>query len=162
MKNFDLFNEFADKVLGKPINSVKPQWLSGLQVVEALWPLNDVFRPVIARLRTLSYNPEFESEADAAIELLVVNINAWRDTTLSAGILRVLLERQQQAIVVASANEAAGNMRFMPIPPGFSADQRTVAAVLFLLHGMKLPFPAADRAGFEVPVGSAQESLRLH
>ena len=162
MKNFDLFNEFAEQVLGRPLNTVKPQWMSGWQVVEALWPLNEIFRPVIVRLRTIPYNPEFEVEADAAIALLASNANAWRSADLPAGALRVLLERQQQMLVVAAANEAAGNMRVMPIPPGFSESQRTVAAVLFFLHGMKLPQPPADRSGFEVPEGSAPESLRLH
>lgn len=162
MKNFDLFNAYAEKVLGKPLDSVRPQHLSGWQVVEALWPINEVFRPLISRLRTLSYNADFEEEADAAIELLAENINAWHDATLSAGALRVLLERQQQMIVVACANEAAGNLRVMPIPPGFSANQRTIAAVLFFLHGMKLPFPIIDRTGFEVPSGGPPESLRQH
>lgn len=160
MKDFDLFSAFAEKVLGKPLDSVKPQHLSGWQVVEALWPLNERFRPAVARIRTLPYEAAFEAEADAAIALLAENINAsWE--AVSAGAWRVLLERQQQALVVALANEAAGNP-LMPIPPGFSADQRTVAATLFLLHGMKLPFPVVDRSGFVVPVGSAPESLRLH
>lgn len=160
MKNFDLFTAFAEKVLGKPLDSVKPQYLSGWQVVEALWPLNERFRSAVERIRTLPYNATFEAEADAAIEVLAENINASWDA-VSASAWRVLLERQQQAITVAVANEIAGNP-LMPIPPGFSADQRTVAATLFLLHGMKLPFPVADRSGFVVPLGSAPESLRLH
>ena len=126
-----------------------------------LWPLWERFNPAIARIRTLSYNADFETEADEAIAQLAENINAnW--ASISANAWRVLLERQEQAIVLASVNEASGNMNFMPIPPGFSADQRTVAAALFLLHGMKLPFPVADRSGFDIPAGSAPESLRQH
>lgn len=161
MKNFDLFDAYAEKVLGKPLNSVRPDYLTGWQVIEALWPLNERFRTAVFRIRTLAYNPAFEEEADSAIARLAENANAsWAD--ISANAWRVLLERQLQALMVAGVNEASGNLRFMPIPPGFSAEQRTVAATLFLLHGMKLPYPVTDRSGFEVPSGSAPESLRLH
>lgn len=162
MENFELFDAFAKKILGKPLSSVKPQWLTGWQVIEALWLLNDVFRPLMARLQTVEYNMEHEADADAAIALLANNINAWSDIEFSAGVLRVLLERHLQMLVVAGANEIAGNIRFMPIPPGFTQSQITVAAMLFFLHGMKLPQLPADRSGFEIPAGSAQESLRLH
>jgi hypothetical protein len=160
MKNFDLFRLFAERILGRPLEQVQPHPMSGWQVVEALWPLNERFRPHAAKIKTLAYDSTFEKEADSAIELLVSDISSSWDS-ISAGAWRVLLERQQQAIIVALANEKAGNP-VMPVPPGFSAAQRTVAAVLFLLHGMKLPWPAADRSGFEVPSGAARESFRIH
>ena len=160
MNNFDLFKAFAERVLGKPLESIAPQPLSGWQAVEALWPLNERFRPHIVRIRVLPYDPAFELEADDAVAALIDDTNAsWEG--LSAGAWRVLLERQQQAIVVALANETAGNP-LMPIPPGLSDVQRTVAVALFLLHGMKLPWPPSDRSGFELPKGSARASLQLH
>lgn len=160
MKRFDLFRMFAERILGKPLETVQPQFMTGLQAVEALWPLNERFRPHIERIRTLSYDAVFEIEADAAIESLVNDMSVSWDA-VSAGAWRVLLERQQQAITVAVANELAGNP-VMPIPAGFSDIQRTVAAAISLLHSMELPFPPDDRSGFEVPLGSAPESLRLH
>ena len=158
--NFELFKSFAEHILGKPLDTVTPVHLSGWQCVEALWPLNDRFFPAIERIRALPYDATFEAEADSAIEQLVTNLQAdW--SGVSSGAWRVLLERHQQALVLALANETAGNP-LMPIPPGFSSDQTTVAVALFLLHGMKLPFPVADRSGFEIPVGSARATLRPH
>lgn len=160
MNNFELFRTFAEGILGRPLESVRPSQLSGWQGVEALWPLNARFTLAIERIRSLSYDASFEIEADAAIERLLADLDAtWDD--LSAGAWRVLLERQQQAIMVALANELAGNP-LMPIPPGFSPAQTTTAVALFLLHGMKLPWPPADRSGFEVPIGSARATLRPH
>lgn len=160
MKNFDLFRIFAERILGRPLESVEPQFMTGWQAVEALWPLNERFRPRIVRIRTLAYDAAFEKEADSAIESLVNDTAAsWDD--VSAGAWRVLLERQQQAITVALVNELAGNP-VMLIPAGFSDIQRTVAAAISQLHGMELPFPPEDRSGFVVPPGCAPESLRLH
>ncbi len=158
--NFDLFQAFAESVLGKPLDTVRPIHLSGWQCVEALWPLNQRFHAAIERIRSLPYDATFEPEADGAIERLIDDANAgWDD--LAAGAWRVLLERQQQALVVALANEVQGNP-LMPIPPGFSPEQTTVAVALFLLHGMKLPWPPVDRSGLVIPTGSARTTLRPH
>lgn len=160
MKDFDPFQDFLERGLGIDLDTVQPIQLSGWQCVEALWPFNDLFRPAIARIRSLAYDPSFETEADAALELLGADTNAsWGN--LSAGAWRVLLERQQQAILLALANELSGNP-VMPIPPRLSPEQTTTAVALFLLHGMKLPWPPSDRSGFEVPSGSALATLRPH
>ena len=160
MENSKLFRVFAESILGKPLESFAPTWLSGWECVAALWPLNERFRPAIERIRAIEYDAAFTGEADAAIELLLVNPDASWDN-LSSGAWRVLLERQQQAIMVALANEREGNP-VMPIPPGFSPQQITVSVTLFLMHGMNLPWSPADRYGFEIPPGSALASLRPH
>lgn len=161
MKNFDLFNAFVFQVLGRPIDSTTPVMLSGWEVVEALWPLNDLFRPNLAQIASLPYSPAFEAEVDAAIqdETMENTGSAW--ASMSPGAWRVFLERQQQAIVLAAANEAAGNP-LMPVPSDLPNAARTGAALLFLLHEMKLPFPVKDRTGFSLPPGSAPASLRRH
>ncbi|MGI2325961.1 MULTISPECIES: hypothetical protein [Methylococcus] len=160
MKNFDLFRVFTERALDCSLESLEPQFITGWQGVEALWPLSERFRESLTRIRSLPYDASFEPEADAAIELLIDDPDSsWEH--ISAGAWRVLLERQQQAILVALANEAAGNS-FIPIPPGLSESQRTVAVVLFLLHGMKLPWPPEDRSDFSIPTGGIPSSLRPH
>ena len=161
MKNFDLFNAFISKVLGKPIDSTTPVMLSGWEVVEALWPLNELFRPNIEQIKSISYDPFFEAELDAALEKEVMRDADAESEAFSPGAWRVFLERQQQAIVLALANEVAGNP-VMPIPSELPESARSGAAMLFLLHGMKLPFPVVDRSGFALPQGPAPASLRRH
>jgi len=160
MDKFNLMKQYVQRAVGKPLEALRPEPLSGWDAVEALWPLNDLFRPYLHQIRSLGYDKSFEAEADAAIEALTTaGASGWSD--LSAGAWRVLLERHQQGIAVALANEQAGNP-LMPIPSGLMSEQRTIVVALFLLHGMKLPWPAADRTGLELPAGSAQASLRLH
>lgn len=161
MKDIGLFEKLVLQVTGVPLRSQRPVYLSGLQVVEALWPLNEVFRPKLAMIRGLAYDPLFERAADDAIASRALAIPGEEWESLPAGAWRVLLERQQQAIVVALANEKAGNP-LMPVPEGFPESARTAAAMLFLLHQMKLPFPVADRSDMTLPAGSAQASLRQH
>lgn len=160
-KNFDLMIAFIERTLGRPIGALRPVWLSGGDTAAALWELNDLFRANLAQLRTLAYDPAFEAETDVVIEAVVMRYPGATWSALSAGAWRVLLERHQQALVVALANEAAGNP-VMQIPEGFPESARTGVAVLFLLHGMTLPFPAADRSGFEVPEGALPETLSRH
>ncbi|MEN2386429.1 hypothetical protein [Comamonas sp. A7-5] len=156
----DLFLSYLVREIGHPLdNSVAVEHMSGMQVVEALWPLNDVFRPVLEMVRSLPYQEQFEAAADDAIEQLVLKATPW--ALQQAPVWRILLERHQQAIVLAMLNERAGNP-LMPIPQGLPAAARQGAAMLFLLHQMKLPFPVADRTGLELPVGAAPGSLARH
>lgn len=160
MSKSDLFKRFIEHVLGHPPTG-KPLFLSGMEVVEALWPLNEVFRPRFWIIQSLPYDAAFEPEADAAIEAFVFapSKDAWN--SFSAGAWRVLLERHKQAMVVAAANEAAGNP-LMPIPQGFPESARLGAAMCFLLHQMKLPFPPEDRSGDQLPPPSAAVPPWLH
>lgn len=161
MANFDLFKEFVFKVLGRPIESTRPTHLSGWQVVEALWPLNEAFRPHIAQIRALPYDAAFEPEADDVIEDWAMRLTLSTGQRVSSGAWRVLLERQQQAILVALANERAGN-RLLPVPEDLPESAHTGAALLFLLHGMKLPYAVEDRSGMTLPAGTPQASLTRH
>lgn len=134
--------------------------VSGWEATEALWPLNDMFRPCFEQIRCLSYDPRFELDADAAIEqMLQPGALDWSGN--SPGAWRVLLERHQQAIMVALANEFAGNL-LLPVPRSFNLKQRTVFVALFLLHSMELPFPVEDRSGFSIPQGALPINLRQH
>lgn len=160
MSEADLFRRFAEHVLGKSLDEATPEYMSGWQVVEALWPMNERFRPNIIKIRSLPYDSAFEREADDAIERAAFSSDAaWGD--ISAGAWRVLLERQQQALVFALANEVEGSP-VMPVPSEFSKAERSMAAMIFLLYRMTLPWPPGDRSGFELPSGSAKASLRPH
>ena len=158
MSKFDLMKAYIERSTGRPISTMQPKPLDGWGAVEALWPLNERFRPNIEQIRSLRYDASFEAEADEAIEQLASDGN-W--STVSAGAWRVLLERHQQGIVVALANERAGNPLFS-LPDGLTPGQKTVVVALFLLHGMKLPWPPEDRSGFVVPPGAAPASLARH
>lgn len=160
MNRFDLIKRCIEAATGRPLESMRPEPLRGRAAVEALWSLNDRFRPVIARIRSVGYDGAFETEADDAIAGFALGTRQdW--SALSVGAWRVLLERQQQGIAVALAVAGTGTA-VMSIPAGLSAAQRKLVVVLYMLHGMKLPHPPADRSGFELPAGSARASLRLH
>lgn len=155
-----LLRSYIESATGRPLETFRPQPLSGWSAVEALWPLNDRFRPVLALIKAIRYEPRFEREADAAIAGLTHQPpDDWAE--VSPGAWRVLLERQQQGIMVALANEHAGNT-LMSIPVGLSPSQRTVVVALFLLYQMPLPWPPDDRSGLELPIGDPPESLRPH
>jgi len=139
----------------------RPRQLSGMDVVAALWPLNDLFRPHMADVGQLPYEAKYEVDADAAIEGFIGHgVSAW--ASLPAGIWRVLMERHLQALVVASANEAAGNTAFMAIPNDLPDASIPNAAMIYMLHGMKLPFPVKQRSVDEFPQPGAQVSRWLH
>jgi len=153
---------FFERQLGRPLDdSVRPEKLSGMDVIAALWPLNDVFRSRLSRISTVKYEERFGSEADDAIVGAVFSGNCDGWDGISAGAWRVLLERHIQALMVAAANEAAGNM-LMTVPADSSGAVKRGAAMIFLLHGMKLPWPVKDRSGCELPTGSPTATLRLH
>lgn len=130
---------------GAPLNALTPREVSGGTIVEALWPLNEYFRPNFAQIRSVRYGERFASSADKAIERFVttgqwgvVSIDAWR----------VLLERQQQAISMCLL---IGSDPLMSVPEPLPDSELLVPAMLFLLHGMKLPFPIENRAEMTLP-----------
>lgn len=138
-----------------------PRWLSGLDVVSALWPMNDLFRPHLADVGQLPYEPHYEADADKAIEGFISGgVSAWSE--LPAVVWRVLMERHLQALVVASANEAAGNSNFMAVPEDLPESSIPNAAMIYMLHGMTLPYPVKPRSADGFPQPDAQASHWLH
>ena len=158
--NLNLALAFLEKALGRPLDGVEPVPVSGWRVVEILWPLNSIFKPGIERIKTVAYRPAFETEADKAIEAFAANPNAATWVNLSPGAWRVLLERHQQMLVVAMANEAAGNNSLTRLPFGLPKAAELPGVMLLFLHSMKLPYPPEDRSQLELPDGTAPESLR--
>ena len=72
-RNMQMAYTYFEKIMGKPLQFIRPVPVSGWQVVEILWPLNDLFRPLLTRIRTIKYDERYELEADKAIELFVQN-----------------------------------------------------------------------------------------
>ena len=159
--NFDLALAYFESVLGRPLEGVAPVSVSGWRVVQILWPLNAIFRPHIARIGTMKYRPAFEAEADKAIEAFVAKPEAAAWAGISPGAWRVLLERHQQMLVVAMANEAKGNP-LTKLPQGLPGSAELPGVMLLFLHSMKLPWPPEDRSKLDLPDGPTPTSLRPH
>jgi hypothetical protein len=127
-----------------------------MQIVEILWPLNDIFRPHSETIRIVKYDPRLESKADKAIEDFVFrDKKTWENMPLE--IWRVLLERHIQMQVVAIANTKDNNS-ITRLPGELPESARLGAVMLLLLHSMKLPFPPDDRSLFELPKGNFSSS----
>lgn len=129
------------------MHALQPVPVDGWDVVAVLWPLNKDFRPNLEKFKALDYDSRFEPQADAAIDRYLqtgewglVSVETWR----------VLLERHCQAIMVATLNAAQGNP-LMSVPASLPHDALKGAAMLWLLYGMKLPFPTEDRSAHAIP-----------
>lgn len=139
----------------------KGERLGPSQILELLWPMNDMFRARFNEIRCLPYSTEFEQEADAAIDAWANDPSAGAWMRISLGAWRVLLERHSQAIMAASLGSISGDF-VIEIPAGLPEDQKRAALVLVWLHGMKLLFPVADRSRDELPASDKPESWRPH
>ena len=95
-----------------------------------------------------------------AVEALVLQGDDW--SSISPRAWRVLLERQQQLLTVALMLERSGQP-MTRVPAELAVAHQSTVAIADVLHGMKLPMPAADRSGFDLPEGALPESsLRRH
>lgn len=159
MKNVALAQGFFESVMG-PLDEIAPQPLSGWEYVEHIWPLNDVFRPHIERIRSVRYRPRYESGADRAVEAFVERpvSETWHD--LNAGVWRVLLERHMQMLTVALTNDANGNEHFTFIPAGLPKPCVMPGLMLLWLHSTELPSPPKDRSTLELPAGAPPAPIR--
>jgi hypothetical protein len=160
--NLQLAFKYFENVMGMPLDQIQPVPIDGWKLVEILWPLNDLFRPYLSRIRTIKYNRKFEEEADKAIELYVRNQNPRDWNNLAGETWRVLLERHQQLLVVALANEHAGNPSITQIPFGLPHSALLPGIMLLLLHSMELPWPPEDRTDIEFPNNGPPTSLAQH
>jgi hypothetical protein len=146
-QTFKLFQDWCERHCKAPMNELVPMPIDGWAVVRALWPLNDAFRPNFAAFKGMPYGAEHEPQADAAIERYLAT-GSWGPVSIETW--RVLLERQQQAIMVAVINAQQGNPP-MRAPDRLPEAALTGAAMLWFLHSMRLPFPPDDRSRSELP-----------
>jgi len=89
-------------------------------------------------IRETAYDSSFEPEVDAFLESWEADPYA-ENGVKSVGAAKVLHERITQAIIVCTANEAAGESMILP-PRSLPEGMRQVAAALLMLHRMELPF----------------------
>jgi len=156
---FAAAKEFAEQVLGEPLERRQPIFFGGLQAVHHLWPLVDVFRPVFHRVRSVRYDAAHEEAADEAIRQFAYGAGAdeWRE--LPPAVWRVLLERFTQTMLMALANEHAGNP-FTPVPSGFPEDQLLPFLMLSQMTRMSLPFEVQDESALGAVLSQPPASLR--
>lgn len=141
------FFAWCERHCGAPMNALTPAPLGGMEVVEALWPLNDAFRPNFAAFRALPYNEAYGSQADAAIDRFIAT-GRWGPVAVEAW--RVLLERHTQAMTAATVNAVHGNAP-MAVPESLPKSALTGAAILWCLYDMQLPYPPEDRSAHVLP-----------
>ena len=149
---FDLSKIIVERTLGKPLDTMPPVHMTINQAAQALWPLNDRFRPRLEQIQALPYDKAQEAAADAAVERLVLDDSDWSGEQL--GVWRVLWERHSQVLTLLGlkATEAGSwDAPFIPVPEPASASLRNKLAIAFLLHSTPLPFPIAERAGMAQP-----------
>lgn len=160
MKNVELAKAYFESILDKPFAEMQFVQLGGMQVLEILWPVNDIFRPRLHDIRAIPYSKHHSHEADAAIEAFSANpvAQAWQD--LEPDVWRVLLERHHQTLMVAATNEVQG-APLTSIPDGFPQNAVLPAVMLLLLHSMRLPWPPGDRSELELPEEEGPETM-LH
>ena len=139
--NYTATEAFFRRCLGKGWRAAAPVRLSGEEVTALLWPFNEVFRPRLSEVEQVAYDPRFEAAADSAIDDLAMTMNIEVLGQGPAGLVRVLLERYKQLLVVAQANQRAGTPVVTTLPYGLSPDQQRVGVALLLLRGMQLPWP---------------------
>ena len=139
--NYAAAEAFFQRCLGEGRRAAAPVRLSGEEVTALLWPFNEVFRPRLSEVEQVAYDPRFDAAADSAIDDLAMTMDI---KVLGQGpteLVRVLLERHRQLLVVAQANQRAGTHVFTTLPYGLSPDQQRVGVALLLLRGMQLPWP---------------------
>jgi len=161
-ENIQLAIRYFESVMGCQIDTLIPVPVSGQKLVEVLWPLNDVFRPYMSRIKTIKYDAKYETSADEAIEKFAKNPIPQTWDKLSGQTWRVLLERHTQLLIVGMANDKAGNPSVTSLPLGLPNSACLPGIMLLLLHSMKLPWPSADRSNFEFPEGNHPVTLQLH
>lgn len=161
INKFELLNSFIAAVLNKmPEAWGEPRTYSGMEVVEILWPLNDFFRPQLVDFEDYPYQPELESKADEAILSFVMDgSDAWQEMPI--GVWRVLVERHTQSLMLAASNELS-NPDFLTLPKALPQQAVLLAAMIFLMYQMKLPFSVRPLSANALPPAGTTPSQWLH
>jgi hypothetical protein len=163
MNRFDLQKLIAERALGRPLETTRPVHMSINQVIEAVWPLNERFRPHLVQIQSLAYDKSLEGTADAVIERWLLDGEDWDKAP--PGVWRVLLERQYQVLqllALKAAEAASWDAPFISVPEPADGVLRARLAIVFLLHSTLLPFPVIDRSGAELPQGNFAGTLTRH
>ena len=153
----DIYIDFLEKCVGKSSTEFTTAALTGEEIVEAIWLLNEAFKSRYHMIASLSYESKYEKQADEAIISYALKKDNWE--TLSGEVLRILLERVHQAIIYFQLN---AKEPFVPIPDDLHPDHYLAAVMLFLLHQWTLPFPITHQSTFDIPEHAIQGDLKRH
>ena len=159
---FEVTRNHFEYEFGTDLDEMPPVPLTAWEVLEILFPLNDIFRPQLEEIRATRYCAHYEWWADAAIEDFAAHpvAEAWHN--LSPCVWRVLLERHQQMLVLAGANLSQGLPVFTVIPRGLPQRAYLPVMMLLWLHSMELPCPPKDRSKLDLPDCVSSRSLISH
>lgn len=158
---FALAQQLTRQHLGRELEETLPARMGINAVLESLWPMHARFKPRLAAVAALRYEPRCEAQADQALERLLLSNDDW--STLPEPVWRVLLERQIQALQLLTLKAAeAGDWEapFMSVPMDAPPALRSALAVAFVLYAMALPFPVADRSDFAWPANAPGSQAR--
>jgi len=136
--------------------------IDGMDAVAALWQFNHVFDPWVDQVQGLRYLKTMELQADHALEALALGrLDA--PSLKSPAVWRVMLERHLQALQLAISAHFRSSPQVTRVPVALRGVDLPMAVVLCMEVSMELPYPVADRTGFEWPsTAEMEELLRVH
>lgn len=131
------FYAYLHHVLGEqrehePMDDFTPD-----EVLEWVWPLNDILLPHRAAIGGVAYTDAGEQECDGAMMALALRPNAETLRPLSPAGWRVLNNRHVGFIALAAANKAAGRLVFVSLPRRLPAEGRLPC--MLLMHYLRFP-----------------------
>jgi len=139
--NEQLLVQYVTQHCGANWQHRSPRELTADEMVEALWPLSELFKGKVKQIRRQPYVPEFEAQADKAIERFAQH-GSWKAVSLE--VQRILLERHTQAIMwFTLEGRAAPWKTYMSVPDNLPAKALPAVIMLYLIHGMSLPYPVS-------------------
>ncbi|MGE4219257.1 MAG: hypothetical protein AB7G39_07395 [Alphaproteobacteria bacterium] len=150
---------YFELCLDRPVDEIGFYGIVPRQVVELLWPLNDLMYDQGAGVLPLRYHSLFEPEANEAILAYIEYPDPRTWSRLSRGCWRVLLERYLQLMTVALARVLV-DIPIASLPNGLDDDQRRLGLMLQLMLRMTLPLPIVDRLPFEWLPGTTHPPKR--
>lgn len=134
-----LLDRYFMRHCGGSLEGVLPRRVGADEIVEALWPLNELFQADSARIKAVPYQQELGKQADKAIERFA-DAGSW--VAVSLEVKRILYERHVQAIMwFTLEGNAAPWKTYMSVPETLPPTALPAAILLFLIHGMALPYP---------------------
>ena len=151
---------YFEMCLERPMHEVSHFGVTPRQVVELLWPLNDLMYEQGAGVLPLRYHSLFEPEANEALLAYIEFPDPRTWSRLSRGCWRVLLERYLQLMTVALARMLV-DVPVASLPHGLAEDQKRLGLMLQLMLRMTLPLPIADRLPFEWLPGMTHPPKRV-
>jgi hypothetical protein len=137
MKVNDEFYAYLHHVLGEERQNEPMDDFGPMEVIEWLWPLNDLLLPHKALIDRTAYSTAAEEECDNAMLALALRPNAETLRPLSPAGWRVFHDRHVGFLAVVAANKAAGRLVFVSLPRRLPAESRLPC--MLLMNYLRFP-----------------------